>query len=97
MPDALNQDSDPALRRISRKLMRFLERRLGIPLDLMVELFGKDRIGMTDNYLVIAAINFDEILPFGAAGIHNWSAEIGLDGLIHFRVPLKEVREAGGE
>jgi|AP82_1055514.scaffolds.fasta_scaffold163189_2 hypothetical protein len=82
------------LKRLDYDQMQFLERRLGIPLELLVDLFGQDRIGVTDNFLVVAVASVEEMLPFGIAGLHNWKAEVGFDGLIHFRVPLDEVRAA---
>ena len=97
MPDALNERHVPALKRLDYDQMQFLERRLGIPLALLVDMFGQDRIGVTDNFLVVAVSSVDEMLPFGDAGLDDWKAEIGFDDLIYFRVPLADVKEAGGE
>ena len=93
MYDVHAEEQPDGLKPLDFDQLEFLERR-DVPLLLLMDLWADDRIGVTDNFLVIAVASIDEILPFGIAGLNNWSAEVGFDGLIHFRVPLDEVRAA---
>jgi hypothetical protein len=93
MFDGPQQIQTAPLTPLSWEQMVFLEQRLYIPWDLLVDLFADERISIAGGELVITTNDSVEILPFHFSGPRIWNAEIGGDQ-ITFRASLDAIREA---